>query len=226
MGEKIKTSEAKDFSHEVLSTAVDFMYGIDIPEDFKDLNDLKSLLHLADLYLMEDLKDAVGSRIGDKLEQDNIMETVQLAEKFRAMELSDKCADFLLDKIDALGEEELANMSPGVVLSTMGRKALSELKRKGRWLEKLLGGKVEFKRLADFETEEIYKGYVMTQLLPKMLVRFNGGGDWDADMKEGEIGIVVRKDINSVKVNFLDRGQETVYYENLDILTLPVKFTF
>ena len=68
MGEKIKTSEAKDFSHEVLSTAVDFMYGIDIPEDFKDLNDLKSLLHLADLYLMEDLKDAVGSRIGDKLE--------------------------------------------------------------------------------------------------------------------------------------------------------------
>ena len=224
MGEKIKTSEAKDFSHEVLSTAVDFMYGIDIPEDFKDLNDLKSLLHLADLYLMEDLKDAVGSRIGDKLEQDNIMETVQLAEKFRAMELSDKCADFLLDKIDALGEEELANMSPGVVLSTVGRKAMSELKSKGRWMEKLLGGRVEFKRLADFETEEIYKGYVMTQLLPKMLVRFNVNSY--ADMKEGEIGIVVGKDINSVQVNFLERGQKSVYYQHLDILTWPVKFTF
>ena len=73
-----------------------------------------------------------GKSNEDKLEQDNIMETVQLAEKFRAMELSDKCADFLLDKIDALGEEELANMSPGVVLSTVGRKAMSELKRKGR----------------------------------------------------------------------------------------------
>ena len=101
---------------------------------------------------------------------------------------------------------------------------MSELKRKGRWMEKLLGERVEFKRLADFETEEGYKGYVMTQLLPKMLVRFNVNSY--ADMKEGEIGIVVRKDINSVKVNFLDRGQETVYYENLDILTLPVKFTF
>ena len=143
MGEKIKTSdEVKDFSHEVLSTAVDFMYGIDIPEDFKDLNDLKSLLHLADLYLMEDLKDAVGSRIGDKLEQDNIMETVQLAEKFRAMELSDKCADFLLDKIDALGEEELVNMSPGVVLSTVGRKESHvRAEEEGQVDGKAVGGK-------------------------------------------------------------------------------------
>ena len=57
MGEKKGAQRQKSFP-----TAVDFMYGIDIPEDFK--GDLKSLLHLADLYLMEDLKDAGGSRIG------------------------------------------------------------------------------------------------------------------------------------------------------------------
>ena len=90
VGERKKSSEAKDFSHEVLSTAVDFMYGIDIPEDFKGVDDLRSLFCLADLYLMGDLKDAVGSRIGDKLEQDNIMETILLTEKFRALELRNK----------------------------------------------------------------------------------------------------------------------------------------
>ena len=77
--------------YKVLSTAVDFMYGIDIPEDFKGVDDLKSLLHLADFYLMEDLKDAVGSCIGGKLEQDNLVEDTLLSEKFRAMELSHKC---------------------------------------------------------------------------------------------------------------------------------------
>ena len=92
VGEKKKCSaDAKEFSHKVLSTAVDFMYGIDIPEDFKCVDDLKSLLHLADFYLMEDLKDAVGSCIGGKLEQDNLVEDTLLSEKFRAMELSPKC---------------------------------------------------------------------------------------------------------------------------------------
>ena len=92
VGEKKKWSaDAKEFSHKVLSTAVDFMYGIDIPEDFKCVDDLKSLLHLADFYLMEDLKDAVGSCIGGKLEQDNLVEAALLVEKFRAMELSHKC---------------------------------------------------------------------------------------------------------------------------------------
>ena len=92
VGEKKKCSVAKEFSHKVLSTAVDFMYGIDIPEDFKDVDDLKSLLHLSDLYLMEDLKVAVGSRIGKTLEQEaNPLETAQLSEKFRAMERSHKC---------------------------------------------------------------------------------------------------------------------------------------
>ena len=91
VGKKKYTSQTTGFSHEVLSTAVDFIYGIDIPEDFKGVEDLKSLLHLADLFLMEDLKDAAGSRIGEKLGQENFMDTAKLPEKFRAMELSHKC---------------------------------------------------------------------------------------------------------------------------------------
>ena len=39
--------EVKEFAYKVLSTAVDFMYGIEIPEDFNNSGDLESLLHMA-----------------------------------------------------------------------------------------------------------------------------------------------------------------------------------
>ena len=66
--------EVKEFSYDVLSTAVDFIYGIDIPEEFDDAEDLESLLHVGDLYLMENLKDAVGSRIAKDLNEDNALD--------------------------------------------------------------------------------------------------------------------------------------------------------
>ena len=58
VGDNSKTMEVEEFSYEVLSVAVDFMYGIEIPEEFDNEEDLMSLLQMADLYLMEDLKDA------------------------------------------------------------------------------------------------------------------------------------------------------------------------
>ena len=90
VGDNSKLMEVKEFSFEVLSTAVDFMYGIEIPEDFNNSDNLKSLLHMADQYLMEDLKDAVGFRIGKDLSRENIFDTSHLAEKFQAMALSEK----------------------------------------------------------------------------------------------------------------------------------------
>ena len=50
----------EECSHRVLSAIVDFMYGINIPEDIS-MEDMFSLLAMADLYLMEDLKVAVLS---------------------------------------------------------------------------------------------------------------------------------------------------------------------
>ena len=49
--------EVKDCSREVLACIVNFMYGVPIPEDF---DDPQGLLHQADLFMMEDLKSAVG----------------------------------------------------------------------------------------------------------------------------------------------------------------------
>ena len=75
VGDSSKTMEVKEFSYEVLSAAVDFMYGIEIPEEFNKEEDLKSLLRMADLYLMEDLKDAVSPLIAKRLTNDNLFET-------------------------------------------------------------------------------------------------------------------------------------------------------
>ena len=88
MGDNSKTMEVNEFSHKVLSTAVDFMYGIEIPEVFNNTDDLKTLLHMADLYLMEGLKDAAGFLIGKDLTKETIFDTSQLADKFRAVVLS------------------------------------------------------------------------------------------------------------------------------------------
>ena len=96
-GDNSKTLEVTEFSYEVLSAAVDFMYGIEIPEEFDNEEDLKSLVHMADLYLMEDLKDAAGFLIGKTLNQDNVFDISKFADKFGAMLLSDQCVNFFFD---------------------------------------------------------------------------------------------------------------------------------
>merc|ERR1719430_508244 len=107
VGDNRKTMEVKEFSYKVLSTAVDFMYGVEIPEDFNNNEDLKSLLHVADLFLMEGLKDAAGFRIGKDLNKENIFGTSQLADKFRAVVLSEQCAEFFFDNASAIEDAKL-----------------------------------------------------------------------------------------------------------------------
>merc|ERR1719495_807853 len=135
------------------------MYGIEIPEDFNNINDLKSLLHLADQFLMENLKDAVGFRIGKGLNKENIFDTSHLSEKFGAVALSEKCAEFIFDNVDAIEEEKLAEMKEGVVMASLAKKFFKESKR-DNWMTKLFGKRADFKKREGFGSEEDYKGYV------------------------------------------------------------------
>ena len=74
-------------SPHVLATVVDFIYGIGIPEDCSK-EDARSLLAMADLYLMDDLKDAVGFLIATKqITLNNIIEIAELAEKYNNKKL-------------------------------------------------------------------------------------------------------------------------------------------
>ena len=141
MGDNSKTMEVNEFSYEVLSAAVDFMYGIEIPEDFSD--DLKSLLHMADQYLMEDLKDAVSFHIGKDLNKENIFDISNLAETFGAMALSEKCAQFIFDNVGAIEDEKLAGMKEGVVMASLAKKFVMESKK----LTKMFGKRADLKKL-------------------------------------------------------------------------------
>merc|ERR1719348_1268040 len=131
VGDNSKTIDVKDFSPKVLSTAVDFMYGIEIPEDFNNSNDLKSLLHLADLFLMEGLKDAAGLLIGKDLNKENVFDTSHLADKFRAVALSRRCAEFLFDNASIIDDEKMEEMKEGVVMASLAKKFVMESKKDG-----------------------------------------------------------------------------------------------
>ena len=224
--------EVKEFSHEVLSIAVDFMYGIDIPKDFTNAKDLANLLDLSKQYFMEDLKDAVGSRVGKTLSKENIVETSQLADKYEAAKLGAKCAEFIFENEDAVEDEEVQNLG-GVVLAALGKMSMSEFK-KSSWVSKLWGERVDFKRRLHFESDEDYKGYVMARVQPKMLVRCNQKSGWksadgyddDEEVEVGDVGCVQSIQFSALTVKWLKQGEphHEGPFEKVDLLTLPVKF--
>ena len=97
-----------DCSLEVLTCVVNFMYGIPIPEDFVDT---QGLLHQADLFMMEDLKAAVGYLITKTLSLDTLSEIAPLAEKYREVTLQEICGDFILAHIDGLEEKVISELA-------------------------------------------------------------------------------------------------------------------
>ena len=238
-----KTMEVKEFSHKVLSTAVDFMYGIEIPEDFNNSEDLESLLHMADLYLMEGLKDAAGFRIGKDLTKKTIFDTSQLADKFRAVALSEQCAEFLFDNASAIEDEKLAEMKEGTVMASLAKKFVMESKKnlwKDSWVTKLFGEKPDFKRRKDFGSVEDYRAYVMSTVKPRMFVSCNMSSVWMGFIvEEGHVGIVTDTARNNpfvhVKWLTLKAGNPAFQYlynstseglfESLDLLTSPINFS-
>ena len=233
--------EVQEFSYDVVSKAVDFIYGIDIPEEFDDAEDLESLLHVGDLYLMENLKDAVGARIAMDLNEDNALDYAQLAEKFKATKLSAKCAEFILGNPEAFDEGNLNDLGGGIIDASFAKRAVQEAKN-NIWMRKLFGDKEDFKKRADFESVEDYRGYVMSKIKAKMFVRCNRWSAWrhsnaqEYGIQEGNIGFVLNTDsFASATVMWLTLSKGDAAgplceqpskgaYENLDLLTSPVNF--
>ena len=240
VGDNSKTIDVKEFSYEVLSKAVDFMYGIEIPEDFNNRDDLKSLLHMGDIFLMEGLKDAAGFLIAKNLNKENVFDTSQLADKFRAVALSKRCAEFLFDNASTIEDENLEEMKEGHVMASLAKKFMMESKKdqwKESWLNKLFGERPDFKRREEFRSLQEYEGYIKPRIKANMLVRCNVATNLRGHMvTKGHVGIVTETDNSSyvaVKWLTLKAGdpayhkktdQDDVYFECLDLLTSPVDF--
>ena len=196
VGEKKKLIEVTECPHHVLVTIIDFLYGTEIPDDLS-LDDLKSLLCMADLYLMEDLKEAASSSIGKKLTAENILEMFQLGEKYTAEKLKDLCKDFLIaDK----KRVDLASIVMGANL------------------------RETFKKRRDFKSDEEYRAYFAATVKPNMIVQYVKaraiGRVVSVESRGDSVVVVVKWQSGSSKPYPLS---EPIQFE---ILTPPININF
>ena len=212
VGDNSKSINVSEFSFEVLSIAVDFMYGIEIPESFNKSEDLKSLLHLADLYLMEDLKTAAGLLIAYGLNKDNVFDVSLLADKFRAEALRNKCVDYLFDNASSIDGEKFSVLSEGAVMASLAKKFVLETKKPARrplWITKLFGEEPDFKKREDFASLVDYDYDDVSKIQRGMFVSCRESTYWEGVLvEEGDVGVVVSNaaQTSQTGVRFRSRG--------------------
>merc|ERR1712013_212445 len=108
----------------VLEMVVNFVYDIDLPEDF-NFQDFEGLLFMADFYHMEDLKGAVALHVSNHWNETNILALSQLAEKYKAEKMQVVCCDYILINLDILGKNLLDQLF--MALPLLGRKSWDRL---------------------------------------------------------------------------------------------------
>jgi len=183
--------EVKECSPEVLSTTIKFIYGIGLPEDL-GVEDAKDLLTMADLYIMEDLKEALAPVLGAQLDKDNILEISKMAEKCTASKLMEICVDFIVSNITD-PDEIFAGMPQ--IAALCFKKQLKKLEIVNMALGTDL--KINFKKRKDFKYDVEYKDYLMKNLKSGMLVTNKktltegGRGVYEKEVKEGSIGRIL-----------------------------------
>jgi len=122
-----KRIEFKDFTAEALAIAVDFMYGIPIPENFKEGGEL---LRLADLLMMETLKLEAGDILVGNLTTENYLEASQTAEMYYVENLVTSCAKFVFENVREVNWEEMEKLSK--VMSAFVKIAKEEKEKTGK----------------------------------------------------------------------------------------------
>ena len=212
--------EVTEFSYDVLNTAIDFMYGIEIPGTLNNIDDLKSLLHLADLFLMEDLKNAASLFIAKGLNIQNVIDLCQLAEKCRAGALKDQCVQFLFDNASSIEDDKLTQLRDVTVWVPLVKFASESKKKKGNSLLARIFGEnpdFDFKTREDFGSDTDYEGYMMSRVKPGMFVQ----------RSLGLTDIRIVKELSNKSVSVAGNDGEPSYWvavKFLEILTPPVNF--
>ena len=183
MEKKEKKMVLQDCSVEALNIAVNFMYGINVPEDFTQYGDL---LHLAELFMMENLKEVVVERLANNLSKGNYLETSKTAELYKATRLIDQCAHFVHEEMsesDEIDWKEMGNLP--TVMAAFGKKAM---KRKSDYAQ--CGPFKPLKKREDFASKDLYEEFVFKSVQKGSIVRLlEDFGRW----KVGHLGDVVSK---------------------------------
>ena len=158
---KERRMELKECSVEALHAAVNFMYGINIPENFKEHGEL---LHLAELFMLDNLKEVVEERLAKALTKSNYLESSQQAEMYSITSLITKCGQFVYEEFgdgDEINWEDMGKLPK--VMAVFGKRAM-----KGK--EDRVPSKVVKKR-EDFASDELYGDYVRQNVDKGSVVR-------------------------------------------------------
>jgi len=219
--------EVKECSPEVLSTFIKFIYGIGLPEDLS-VGDAKDLLTIADLYHMEDLKEALAPVLGAQLDKDSILEISRMAEKFTAPKLMEICVDFIVSNITDPGEI-FAGMPQ--IADLCWKKQLKKLE-----IAKVAPGtdlKTNFNKRKDFWSDNAYEDYLMRNLKIGMLVTNNktlteDEGVYKKEVQKGSIGRFLSSDEDGADVTWEEYGITftSISLLDLDIWSPPFNTTF
>ena len=196
MGERKNTIDVQECSYDVLCTIINFMYGIALPE-VNSCEDLCTLLAMADLYLMEGLKDAVAPFLAKLLTMNNILEVSTMAEQHAAVKLQELCCHFILSSIGSLGTslmDALCKAMPFLGQASLRRQAIaSKFPNLNNYQMAF------FKGRSDFSSDVDYQIYVKANIKPNMIVRYR---DCDGDPLLGEaLGQVGHADLDNNKVH-------------------------
>jgi len=204
MEKKEKRIELKDCSSKALEVAVDFMYGINIPKNFTKL---RELLHIADLFMMENLTEVVVKLY--EVTKENYLEVSQAANLYNINTLVIKCANFVYENMgEGLKWQEIGKLPR--VMTAFGERS----KGKNCWVNLKA-----VKKRKDFESEGLYAEFVYKAVVAGSIVRvrricsgvgvpsegskyvMKGGKicvrsprSKSIELKEGDVGIVLSKE--------------------------------
>jgi len=196
----------KECEPATLATTIDFLYGVDVPEGFQDL---QGLLRLADMFIMEALKEEVVRRLARGLTEENFLETSALAEAHVVEELVAACATFLVHrgvKVDAAAVERVPRVAAAALILAMQERQERRYKKRG-----------------DFQTGGEYAAYMRSVVRVGMKVRCTIVCDGvDFTVEEGWIGTVkvATEDGYGVDWEMLYGEFEFAPIENLELVDL------
>jgi len=139
--------EVGDCEPATLAAAVAFMYGVEVPAGFPDL---QGLLGLADRLLLEELKEEAGCRIAQHIDAVNFRTVCELADVHKARALAVACARFLLAQEEEVDWPALQQL-PLVVLAVAEETRLVRIEVK---MEKM--------RIEANNTRKIFNRYLDT----------------------------------------------------------------
>jgi len=167
----------KDCEPATLATTIDFLYGVDVPEGFQDL---QGLLRLADKFIMEALKKELVRRLSRDLTEENILETSALAEAQEVEELVAACGTFLVYmEVDAAAVERVPRVA-AAALSLAVQELQGRQRKRG-----------DFQICGDYAANAAYAAYaaacvrsiVRVGTRVRCILAYGG-------VKEGEKGVV------------------------------------